>query len=196
MSLNRASRQAADAGDRRAIRTRSAVIGAFNRLVLERGYDRIGAQDIADEANVGRSTFYKHFSGKRDVLRDSLPPRLKPLADLPFSDDPHPAVTATLEHFWENRRVGRFILSGDAADVMTLVLADMIAERLETLDSAAARLIMAERDYTALYLSNGIMGALRTWLEARRHCDAAQLARTLHGLSRSALLSTGIGRTD
>ena len=55
--------------DRRALRTRQSLHHALIRLILERDYDDITVGDIADAANVGRSTFYAHFTDKDDLLR-------------------------------------------------------------------------------------------------------------------------------
>jgi len=54
--------------DRRRDRTRSQLQDAMTELVLERGYDAIVVQEIADRADVGRGTFYFHFEHKEDVL--------------------------------------------------------------------------------------------------------------------------------
>ena len=55
--------------DRRALKTRRALHQALIQLILERDYDGISVADIADAANVGRSTFYAHFTDKDDLLR-------------------------------------------------------------------------------------------------------------------------------
>ncbi|MEO6091426.1 MAG: TetR family transcriptional regulator, partial [Novosphingobium sp.] len=55
--------------DRRALRTRQALHQALIQLITERDYDTISVSDIADAANVGRSTFYAHFTDKDDLLR-------------------------------------------------------------------------------------------------------------------------------
>jgi AcrR family transcriptional regulator len=59
----------AEVMDRRAARTRKALHGALMALILRKGYDAITIQDLVDEADVGRSTFYAHYTGKEDLLR-------------------------------------------------------------------------------------------------------------------------------
>jgi AcrR family transcriptional regulator len=64
------TRQAMEGGmDRRAARTRRALHGALISLILRKGYDAITVQEIIDEADVGRATFYAHYRGKEDLLR-------------------------------------------------------------------------------------------------------------------------------
>jgi len=65
--------------DRRIRRTRDALRRAFVKLVLERGYASVTVEDIASAADVGRATFYTHFSDK-EALYDHVVATL--LADL------------------------------------------------------------------------------------------------------------------
>ena len=64
-----AAHAAFDTTDRRALRTRQSLHQALIRLILERDYDEISVSDITEAANVGRSTFYAHFTDKDDLLR-------------------------------------------------------------------------------------------------------------------------------
>ena len=57
------------------------------RLILSKSYDGFTAADIAEEANVGRSTFYEHHRGKEDMLAQSVTPVLTPFADLLADED-------------------------------------------------------------------------------------------------------------
>ena len=70
--------------DRRTLRTRQALHQALFRLVLERGYDQTSVADIADTANVGRSTFYAHFTDKDDLLAYGIG-YLRTMKPVPFS---------------------------------------------------------------------------------------------------------------
>jgi AcrR family transcriptional regulator len=54
--------------DRRVQRTQQLLRHALVELILEKGYETVTVQDITDRANVGRSTFYAHFSDKEALL--------------------------------------------------------------------------------------------------------------------------------
>jgi len=55
--------------DRRVARTRAMLEQALVSLVPKKGYEAITIEDICDAANIGRSTFYGHYTGKDDLMR-------------------------------------------------------------------------------------------------------------------------------
>ncbi|MBB6464259.1 AcrR family transcriptional regulator [Aminobacter lissarensis] len=58
--------------DRRVARTRTALYDALVALIRRKDYATITVEDILAEADVGRSTFYAHFTSKDDLLQRSL----------------------------------------------------------------------------------------------------------------------------
>jgi len=73
MSLTRQQREGVRKPiDRRILRTRRNIDAAFLGLLQRRGYEGICVSDIAREADVGRATFYEHYTSKDDLLRAQL----------------------------------------------------------------------------------------------------------------------------
>ncbi|MFA6844860.1 MAG: TetR/AcrR family transcriptional regulator [Sphaerochaetaceae bacterium] len=54
--------------DRRQQKTQQAIFKAFDRLLEKKRFEEISIKDIAEEANIGRSTFYSHFETKADLM--------------------------------------------------------------------------------------------------------------------------------
>lgn len=54
--------------DRRVQKTKVLLFKALATLIQRKGYEAITIQEIIDEANVGRSTFYSHYENKEQLL--------------------------------------------------------------------------------------------------------------------------------
>ena len=49
-------------------RTAAAILNAFNRLIVEHDFQKISVEMIMAEASVSRSTFYRYFKDKYEVM--------------------------------------------------------------------------------------------------------------------------------
>ena len=58
--------------DPRAIKTRSAIIDAFNELIITKDFNSISIKDITEKATINRATFYAHYEDKYDLLDQVL----------------------------------------------------------------------------------------------------------------------------
>src|SRR4051812_34320371 len=116
--------------DRRTARTRQAIVSAFVTLVGERRYEAIRVGDIVEQADVGRSTFYDHFTGKDDLLRQSVDWLLRILAEAAVPGGDEARLAFAVGHFWENRRLARAVLAPPLGASVRRHLEAAIEERL------------------------------------------------------------------
>ena len=171
-------------GNRRVERTRAALRGAFNRLILSEGYDAMSAAKIADEANVGRSTFYEHYRGKDDMLTHSLTPLLLPLADTVGQREGGSRLLKVVEHLWANRKMARRLMADGAYMTISKTLADLIQERLK--DRAFVPLghkAMLPPALTSIQIAQCQLTLIQEWITGRNGCSAIEIAAALEAVS-------------
>src|ERR1700694_2099058 len=86
-----------DMHDRRVKRTQNLLVKALIALSLEKGYEAVTIRDITERADIGYTTFFRHYHDKDGLLNDVLEVVLEELTTLlcspPASVDP--ATTGT-----------------------------------------------------------------------------------------------------
>ncbi len=145
-------------------------------MILRKGYEAMTIRDICDTANVGRSTFYAHYTGKDDLRRSSFEHLRKLLTDRHASArdsatrgaDQHLAFSLPLfEHAREYLDVYRALLGtrGGAIGLGTIrkILCDLVDAELER--TAAPRPPEVPRELMVQYVVGGCMAMLTWWLD-------------------------------
>lgn len=56
--------------DKRIVKTKTNIKNAFLQLILEKELSKISISDVAEKANINRSTFYLHYSSVSDIMKD------------------------------------------------------------------------------------------------------------------------------
>lgn len=113
--------------DRRIQKTRDSIFTALSRLLSNKKYSRITVQDIIEEANIGRSTFYDHFETKdqlldelcRDIFEHIFSEELtsEQYHDFSGTKDFEAKITHILYHLEESKHDLKSILTNESADV-------------------------------------------------------------------------------
>jgi AcrR family transcriptional regulator len=70
--------------DPRVVRTRSAVLAAARRLLVEEGQDAVTALRISEATGIARTTIYRHWPDREELLRETLAME---------GTDPHPELS-------------------------------------------------------------------------------------------------------
>ncbi|HZG45669.1 MAG TPA: hypothetical protein VEZ41_05315 [Allosphingosinicella sp.] len=168
--------------DRRAARTRAAIVAAYNYLVMHRRQDSIRVSDIVARANVGRSTFYEHYTGADAVFMEAVARPLALLADAATGSADAERLEPLLHHFWDNRQRAREMLAGRQGERIARLLAELIEARLPP---GAAFLIPAR--LVALQLGESALAPIRGWLMAEAPSPPDALAHAICAASAATL---------
>ncbi|AFL86531.1 transcriptional regulator [Terriglobus roseus DSM 18391] len=69
MAAPSAQPEVAEPTDRRALRSRQSLMDALGKVLRKKDFNDISIQEIADEANLTRATFYLHYPDKDALLQ-------------------------------------------------------------------------------------------------------------------------------
>lgn len=186
--------------DRRVERTRQLLQKSLLDLINERGYDAITVQEIADRANVARTTFYVHYNSKDDLLMSChetivsefqsglLFPNPLTREELLLPEAPS-GLAATYQHLEEVRaRLYPLFQSKDGPLILRR-MRDLSAQEIE----ANLRTVFADADSSvpldvlAIYLAGAQLALMHWWLEKRQPYSPEDIARVLHRSSRATI---------
>jgi AcrR family transcriptional regulator len=81
--------------ERKRRQARQRIIQAAEELFLARGFDDVSVGDIAERAEVGRTTFFRHFSDKQEVVFAKEQELLETIASAGQADDTAAPRSAT-----------------------------------------------------------------------------------------------------
>jgi AcrR family transcriptional regulator len=169
--------------DRRVERSRKALLDAFKRLILERGWDGFAAADVAAAADVGRSTLYEHFRGKEDMLAQSMTSLLRVLASAGETEASDPDLEWVLSHFWDQRRMARALLAPSGAEAtIQRTLAELVEARLGPKRRKAGGL---PRPLAAALIARAQLGLVTEWVTGRHRCAPSVLADAMASTTRA-----------
>ncbi len=162
--------------DRRAARSRGAIVQGLVRSLGRRSWRDVDVGELVREARVARSTFYRHFTGKEDVLVASMSPMLTVLADRTGDAPARAAFERLTDHLWSNRALAREIFCGDRAFVIERALAARVH------DAAAPGRSRLEQRIDAIRIAAARIAIVRAWVTGEVSARPADIAAALAGV--------------
>lgn len=166
--------------DRRVRKTREALYAAFASLIVERGYDAITIQDVLDAADVGRSTFYAHFSGKEALLRFGFERFRADLSIAPGGSTPFGFVPPLLVHVRAHVGLYRALVRGSAGAIALEELRQLVIDLLR--HELRRHPSDVDPELAAAFMAGGLLGAIEHWLATGLQPAPDALAVQLAGL--------------
>ena len=157
--------------DRRQQKTRKAIFEAFNKLMETRRFENITVQEIIDEANIGRSTFYGHFETKDELLKAMCTDIFHHVfTELLPDEADHSEGLQNLElklghilyHLRERKQNLKGILGGESADLFMYYLKGYLRELFgRYLDEFDAQI---PGDFLMHHLTGSFAEAVKWWM--------------------------------
>jgi len=183
--------------DRRIHKTLQSLHQALIALILEKGYEAITIQHIIDKANVGRSTFYAHFSSKEELLQSGLDDLHRFLAAHQKAAVASPVRAAEgglsfslalFEHASGYRDVYRAMLGQHAGAVvmnqMRALLTDLVQQEPPA-RLANDRLRDIPRGAVVQHLVGSLLSTLAWWVDAEPKLGPAEVDSIFRRLNQS-----------
>jgi AcrR family transcriptional regulator len=176
--------------DRRIAKTRLALRDALLSLLAQRGWDELNIQEICDQANVGRSTFYIHYRGKEDLLAEGLNDLRDALkATKPDDAVAHPPLAfmpGLLVHMVEQRQIFKSVIGRRSGHGIERRFRDMVFQLIEH-DLARLSLPSLQHQMLARYTAGGVVDIMAWWVDAPEAPKVDVLERLLKEFARAAL---------
>lgn len=180
--------------DLRVRRTRKLLKDAFVELTVEKGFSTLTVQDIADRAMVNRSTFYRHYLDKYDLLDQFMDEVYnlssedefvaEKLGQIPPDKLPGPLVL--LKHIEQHVDFYRAMLGPKGDPAFAQRLRQNTERRFRYLyENQPVKIAPGDPpiDLRISYIAYAGVGAVVWWLENPQQCTVEQLANWLGQLA-------------
>lgn len=186
--------------DRRVARTRMMLQKAHISLILEKGYEAITVDDICAAANVGRSTFYAHYTSKDDLRRSGLEHLRKLLVNRQKDALAKPGdirdrslgfSLTMFEHAHDHIDLYRALVGGRggaiALGTIRQILSDLVRNELAaTVNKKSADVV--PRELVVQYVVGAFMAVMTWWLDGGAKQPPSQIDTMFRRLATEGIL--------
>lgn len=176
--------------DRRVRRTRKALREAMQVLMTEKGYDQVTIEELTEKADIGRTTFYLHYSAKQDLLLEQFDELLGQLVNqltriplsswtqqgqvLPAEDPPGRPICMVFNHAAENEELYSIVLHGEGVDQASQRLQEMMTKAVTGYfdskigDKKEQLTLDFPVDLFGNYFAGALLAMIKWWLDQGR----------------------------
>ena len=184
--------------DRRVLRTRRAIMEAFEKLLGERGLEGITVSAIAREADIDRKTFYLHYKSVNDLVSFKTEESLERIA---FALEEHGEDAPPIE------RVHIVLMEVNAIlleniDAYCQIAASLSVNQALVRFEASVLSVLAKRDVDQSLIDNqqirmqlqfyiaGAMSLYSTWLRSDRSTPIETVSQTIEDAISASVFPT------
>ena len=160
---------------------------AFAQLMLSEGYDAVTVERMCAHADVGRSTFYLHFSGKEGILRESLAGPSSHLVALIGAEANAEMLRPILEHFHQQRKKNWVCFTHPVRAIWIKRLDELIEPKLASRARAVRGRRLLPLPVIAQQIAEAQIALIATWLATHFATPPVTIAEALVATTRGAM---------
>ena len=181
--------------NRQTARSRRMLQEAFLALLNEKPYQKISISEIADRADLARSTFYAHFNTKRDLLVSYVDDIFQPFLQailargaVPSATNPEEiALEESVCKLWQSNAKALCAIMQAGQE---LIILEQLREVHQTIYTHVVMKNCLQMEglfgeFLTSYVAHTYFGILMKWLEHDFQPSAETIARMLHTLTSS-----------
>lgn len=169
--------------DRRIDRTKLAITSAFIELLSHKSFDKITVNDIAEIANINRSTFYLHYEDKFALIKQIINEHLEKI-DLytdPFHTDSdaitiNNAFTQIFEFLEGDFQFYAILLKSDCWPFFHKYLRELIMKLIIDANNSNISNDDKNEEFNILIKTSAIIGIIEWWISNDMPLTAGEMA--------------------
>ncbi|MDO4312033.1 MAG: TetR/AcrR family transcriptional regulator [Eubacteriales bacterium] len=168
--------------DRRIRKTRSAIIDALLRLSAKKSLSAISVRELAEEADIPRSTFYLHYHSINDVISEYLEEYTRDMSEFLKEDfttlrhGNRQLFLSMLEYIWNHRQLAPLLfceeLAATSSRYIEAALHPLLMHRFQKQDAIQDEQLLHDM---AFFSSQGSIALIMQWVHQDFPCSPDEM---------------------
>ncbi len=157
--------------DKRNVKTERLIRSVFLELLKEKSINKITVAEISRKADLGRGTFYLHYSDVYDLYEsiekeviDKLKEMFKESFPTTDTNNSMKLVTALVGYIEDNKELFKILVSSDTGNTMYKIKKNFYSDVFDE-NTAINPLMNSQYSFTeSVFVVSGIIGVLERWI--------------------------------
>lgn len=175
--------------DRRNLKTEELIKAVFLNLLKEKSLNKITVAEISRLANIGRGTFYLHYSDVYDLYecieRDAIS-KMKEIFKEAFpttnSENSMKLAASLTEYIEENKELFRILVRSDPSNTMYKIKKSFYSEVFDENTLINPTMNDEYNQIESIFVVSGIAGVLERWIVEDFKIPSSSVAKMLNNV--------------
>lgn len=176
--------------DRRIVKTKDAILQSFLALIAEKNFEEITINEIAERANVNRSTIYFHYIDKYDLLDRCIEVYLNKMSLVSITVDDHgnqsdllqTSLLPIVHYFEENYTFYASMFANKGVPHFRQRLLDIVIENIRMHINMEDDNKRYNKEFISHFMASAFVGTIEWWIVNQMPQSPDEISDQLWGL--------------